>query len=307
MADELTVIADGLLFPEGPVAMSDGSVILVELARGTLSRVAADGTTDVVAHLDGGPNGAAMGPDGRMYVCNNGGFDDRSDPSGFFGALGMPRSYLGGSIQVVDLNSGSWETLYTHCDGNRLSAPNDIVFDANGGFWFTDLGKSWDRQQDHGGLYYAQADGSDITEVVYPLKTPNGVALSPDHSVIYVAETDTCRVYQWPVESPGVVDRSGRSAMGGELLYAIAGTRRFDSMAVDNAGNVCVGTLGRGGAVTVIAPDGTAVEVATGDTLTTNICFGGPDLTTAYVTCSLTGSLQSMQWPRPGAKLAFSG
>ena len=62
--------------------MPDGTVILVELARGTLSRVDTEGVVSVVADLGGGPNGAAIGPDGFIYVCNNGGFDDETDPSG---------------------------------------------------------------------------------------------------------------------------------------------------------------------------------------------------------------------------------
>ena len=70
-------IASGLRFPEGPIAMADGSVVLVEIARGTLSRVTPAGKVEVIAELGGGPNGAALGPDGKVYVCNNGGFNWR--------------------------------------------------------------------------------------------------------------------------------------------------------------------------------------------------------------------------------------
>ena len=69
----MTEMARGLRFPEGPIAMPDGSVILVEIERQTLSRVHPDGAVSVLAGLGGGPNGAAIGPDGRCYVCNNGG------------------------------------------------------------------------------------------------------------------------------------------------------------------------------------------------------------------------------------------
>ncbi|HTG10047.1 MAG TPA: SMP-30/gluconolactonase/LRE family protein, partial [Candidatus Eisenbacteria bacterium] len=65
-------ITSGLRFPEGPVAMPDGSVILVEIERRTLSRVTPDGKIHVIATLGGGPNGAAMGPGGKLYVTNNG-------------------------------------------------------------------------------------------------------------------------------------------------------------------------------------------------------------------------------------------
>ena len=69
---KLTKICEGLDFPEGPIAMADGTVILVEIRRQTLSRVHPDGRIDVIAQLGGGPNGAAVGPDGMIYVCNNG-------------------------------------------------------------------------------------------------------------------------------------------------------------------------------------------------------------------------------------------
>ncbi|MGH7802731.1 MAG: SMP-30/gluconolactonase/LRE family protein, partial [Candidatus Binatia bacterium] len=71
-APALREIASGLQFPEGPIAMLDGSVILVEIQRGTLSRVDAKGKISVIAELGGGPNGAAMGPGGKIYVTNNG-------------------------------------------------------------------------------------------------------------------------------------------------------------------------------------------------------------------------------------------
>jgi len=74
MESGIRILAEGLKFPEGPVAMPDGAIVLVEIERETISRVAADGTVDVLAQVGGGPNGLALGPDGALYVCNNGGF-----------------------------------------------------------------------------------------------------------------------------------------------------------------------------------------------------------------------------------------
>jgi len=70
---QLDLVAEGLWFPEGPIAMADGSVLLVEIRRRTLSRITPDGARATIAELGGGPNGAAIGPDGAVYVCNNGG------------------------------------------------------------------------------------------------------------------------------------------------------------------------------------------------------------------------------------------
>lgn len=301
----MNVIATGLRFPEGPVAMPDGTVLVVEIAGGALSRVRADGQVELVAHCGGGPNGAAIGPDGRMYICNNGGFNRENDPTGHFDHDGAPLGYQGGSIQVVDLDTGAVEALYTECDGHSLRGPNDIVFDSAGGFWFTDHGKSWSRQRDHGGLYYAAPDGSEIREVIYPLVSPNGVGLSADESTLYVADTQTTRLHSWKVTSPGVLDTQSNNARR-NLVFGLAGSQRFDSLAIDSGGHICVATLGTGGGIYDVAPDGSkALLVETGDRLTTNICFGGSDLQTALITCSETGTLRSTQWPRPGLPLAF--
>jgi gluconolactonase len=301
---EIREIASGLEFPEGPIALADGSVLLVEIKRGTLTRVSPDGRKSVVATTGGGPNGAALGPDGRVYVCNNGGFEWHQ-----IGPLllpgNQPADYAGGSIQRVDLASGKVETLYRECGGNPLRGPNDLVFDPTGGFWFTDHGKTRPRDRDRGGLYYATPDGKSVRELVYPLDAPNGVGLSPDGSRVYVAETHTGRVFFWDLAGPGEI-RPHTSPNQGHLLAGLPGLQLLDSLAIDSDGNVCVATLVNGG-ITVISPDGGKIEhVPMPDPLTTNICFGGKDLRTAFVTLSATGKLVSTPWPRPGLRLAFA-
>ena len=302
----MRTIATGLQFPEGPIAMPDGSVLLVEIRRGTLSRVSPDGRITVVAECGGGPNGAAIGPDGACYVCNNGGFEWH-DMGGIVVPGNQPADYIGGRIQRVDLATGKVTDLYTACDGRPLRGPNDLIFDRHGGFWFTDHGKMRERDRDRTGLFYARADGSLIREVVFPLDAPNGVGLSPDGAKVYVAETFTGRVWSWDVVGPGELTTAmGFGPGGGQLLCGLPGFQLFDSLAVEGAGNICVATLVNGG-ITVIAPHGEVLEhVPTGDPLTTNICFGGPDLRTAYVTCSGTGRLVALEWSRPGLRLAYA-
>jgi gluconolactonase len=301
----MRIVATGLRFPEGPVAMPDGSVLVVEVARGTITRVAADGTLAVVAEVGGGPNGLAVGPDGQLYCCNNGGFEWR-EVMGMLVPGDQPASYTGGSIQRVDPAGGRVETLYTHCGKHRLRGPNDLVFDAAGGFWFTDHGKIRERERDRGGLYYARADGSAIREVVFPLDSPNGVGLSPDGRRLYVAETYTGRLWAYEVAAPGeIVADAVLAGPGGTLVAGLPGFQLFDSLAVEACGNVCVATLAAA-AITVFAPDGVIVEqVATPDFITTNLCFGGPDMRTAWVTLSGTGQLAAFDWKRPGLALAY--
>jgi gluconolactonase len=301
----LKEIAQGLRFPEGPIAMPDGSVLLVEIKAGTLTRVMPDGSRKVVAETGGGPNGAAIGPDGACYICNNGGFRWHEE-GGLTRPGAQPDDYSGGRIERVDLKTGAVTVLYTGTEKNQLRGPNDIVFDRHGGFWFTDLGKGRARDLDRGGIYYAKADGSLIKEVVYPLMQPNGIGLSPNDDRLYVAETVTGRLWAYDIVGPGEVKRLPfPSPNGAALVAGLPGYQLFDSLAVDSAGNICIATLFNGG-ITIISPDGKTIEhVPTPDLITTNICFGGPELRTAFITLSSTGRLVSMEWPRPGLALHY--
>jgi gluconolactonase len=307
MADALTTVATGLKFPEGPIALDDGSVLLVEIARGTLSRVSPDGSVDVVAETGGGPNGAAMGPDGKCYICNNGGFE-WVERRGRIYPGDQADDYQGGRIERVDLDSGDVEVLYEAADGVRLRGPNDIVFDALGGFWFTDHGKTRARERDRTGVFYAKADGSHIKEAIFPLEAPNGIGLSPAEDELYVAETPTGRLWAFPLSAPGTLggERADRPD-GGRLVAGRSGYFLFDSLAVDADGGVCIATIIDGG-ITVLSPSGGAPRfVPMPDRLTTNICFGGEGLRTAYVTLSSTGQLVSMPWETAGLPLNFLG
>ena len=298
-------VATGLRFPEGPIALPDGDVLLVEIARGTLTRVSASGVKTVVAHLGGGPNGAAIGPDGACYVCNNGGFSWGGDALFSLRPTGQAEDYTGGSIQRVDLKTGAFQTLYSSVDGRRLSAPNDIVFDRQGGFWFTDPGTKRARQEDRGAVYYAMIDGRSITEVVFPMQHPNGVALSPDERTLYVSETQTGRVWAFDITANGSVAKKHDYPNGGALLAGLPGFELLDSMALDSAGNVCVASPYRGAIVVISAAGQVLRYVEMPDRLPTNICFGGPDLKTAYVTLCQKGTLARLTWPVPGLPLNF--
>lgn len=296
-----TVLAEDLGFPEGPVAMADGSVVLVEIARGQITRVDAAGVKHVVAATGGGPNGAALASDGQLYVCNNGG-DRFEHLDGLYLPVGDPAFSTGGRIERVDISTGHVDMLYTHAGSRPLSAPNDLVLDGHGGFWFTDLGKDDGQARRHGAICYARLDGSGAVTVAHPCPAPNGIALSPDGHTLYVAETFTARLIAFDVKAPGVIAPAG-GLFPGRFVGAAPGRAILDSMAVEANGNICVAAplLGE---IDVFAPDGTLVErVTVPDPLPTNLCFGGPGLRTAFITLSGTGKLIAMDWPRPGLAL----
>ncbi len=297
-------VATGLQFPEGPVAMADGSVVLVEIRRGTLTRVTPDGHRETVAELGGGPNGAAIGPDGAVYVCNNGNAWSWAE-----GEVNLPdgppaQHYTGGSIQRVDLRTGRFATLYDHCDGKPLNSPNDLVFDSTGGFWFTTLGYSDGENRRLGAVYYARPDGSKIVRWRSELLSPNGIGLSPDEGRLYMADCMVGRLYEFDLPEPGVM-APATSIAPGRVVCTLPGFQWLDSLAVEASGRICVGTLWNGG-ITIFEPSGAYEHVPAPDPLTTNICFGGPDMRDAWLTCSSTGRLFKTRWPRRGLRLPFN-
>jgi gluconolactonase len=301
----LELVTQGLMFPEGPVAMADGSVILVEVAGKRLTRVRPDGTKEIVAVLGGGPNGAAVGPDGAIYVVNNGGAFKFPDNWEEEGRMLIPDSYDGGSVQRIDLQTGEVRVLYDSCDGRPLNGPNDIVFDSAGGFWFTCFGYSDGENRRLGGLYYARADGSRIERVRAEQISPNGVGLSPDQKTVYWSDSMLQKLWALELDAPGQAGSEVGHASG-RVVVTLPSMQWFDSMAVEADGRVCVGTL-FSGAITVVDPaTGAFEQMAFPDPITTNICFGGADMRDAWVTCSSTGRLYKCRWPRPGLKLAFN-
>lgn len=299
------IIADGLEFPEGPIALNDGSVLVVELRRQTLTRIWSAGRVEVVAHLGGGPNGAAIGPDGAVYVVNNGGVAWARTENGEFTSKGYPSAdYKGGSVQRIDLHTGDVKVLYEECDGESLQAPNDIVFDRSGGMWFTDTGKTTAIGRTHGKIFYAQADGTSIRCIHDGMITPNGIGLSPDESILYVSETLTGRVYLFRVLEPGVIappDLPWNEGVFGPL----PGKQMLDSMAVEASGRLCIGTLFNGG-VTIFEQSGEYCHIPFPDGMVTNVCFGGVDMRDAWITGAGTGKLFKCRWESPGLRLNFN-
>ena len=301
---EFREIASGLRFPEGPVALPDGSVLVVEIARGTLSRIMPDGSVRVVAETGGGPNGAAIGPDGAIYITNNGGSFQWIEQEGLLIPGPTPPTHTGGSIQRYDIASGELTTLYDSCEGKRLVGPNDLVFDRQGGFWFTDHGCSTPEGRKFGALYYALPDGSKIERLREHFVSPNGVGLSPDESVVYMADTSLGRLWAFDISAPGEL-AEGPPFQPGRVVCNLPGYQLLDSLAVEAGGKVCVATIINGG-ITAFDPDGSIEHYPFPDLLCTNICFGGADMRDAWVTASGTGKLYKARWPRPGLKLNFN-
>lgn len=319
MSLELDAVVSGLKFPEGPVAMDDGSVLFVDIEAQLLRRLKADNSLVDVAELPGGPNGTAIGPDGAAYICNNGGvysferFDPLAPPGS--GKTPDPKreitipspkrpEYQGGSIQRVDLETGEVRTLYCKYKGKCLIAPDDIVFDANGDFWFTDTGKQDGMTSESGSVYFATIDGKTLKRVA-AVPTANGIGISPKGDKLYVSDTVFGRLWVMDIVGPGELAPGPLPGMPGNVVQTLPGYQWLDSLKVEADGRVCVGTIFNGG-ITIFTPDGKTEHLPVNDLFTTNLCFGGADMRDVWITASSTGTIYKTRWPRPGLKLAFT-
>jgi gluconolactonase len=292
------VIATDLACPEGPVCDGDGSLYVTEIAGGCIRKIAADGTRSIFAQPGGGPNGAARGPDGALYVTNNGGFSWRNGLP-----IGPAQDYETDRIERID-QAGHVQPVYTECDGVGLSAPNDLVFDAEGNFYFTDpIHRSPGVREPldtptkrRGSVYYASPDGSFIQRVATPLQHPNGIGITPDGKTLLVAETFASSLCAFPILGPGAV--GDKRPFG-----ALPPGYHPDGFCLDEEGYVLVcGILG--GGIVVFDPHGQPVAVIPcEDTVTTNIAFGGPNYTSLYRTESGLGRVVTREWPRRGLAL----
>src|SRR5688500_14972916 len=136
---DMRVVAADLEFPEGPLVLPDGDLLVTEIRSGRISRVTPAGKVSPFAETGGGPSGAALGPDGAIYVAQHGGVEGTERVSPTTGARAVlpgdrPAGYIGGQIQRVSPDGSEVTTIYRDCDGEPLKGPNDLVFDCEGNF-----------------------------------------------------------------------------------------------------------------------------------------------------------------------------
>ncbi|HXG21915.1 MAG TPA: SMP-30/gluconolactonase/LRE family protein [Methylomirabilota bacterium] len=293
-----TILATGLEFPEGPVCDQDGTVYVVEIRGGRIRKIEPNGATSIFAQTGGGPNGAARGPDGALYVTNNGGFAWRNGRP-----IGPAENYETARIERIDAN-GNVRRLYDSCDGVRLSAINDLVFDPADNFYFTDpIHRDPQRPERmdtptyrQGNVYYASPDGTTIRRVATNLQHPNGIGLTPDGKTLLVAQTFAGDIIAFPILAPGEL---GEKRLFGKLPQGYYP----DGFCLDEEGYVLVcGPMG--GGIVVFDPTGNVVAVIPSeDKMVTNIAFGGPHYSTLYVTESGLGRVVAFEWKRKGLVL----
>ncbi len=286
---ELETLADGFQFTEGPVWMpTDGSVIFVDIRTRTTYRWSPDGGVEVFRENNGEANGSTLDLQGRLVTCEmTNRRISRTEPDG----------------NVV--------TLADRFQGKRLSRTNDIVGRSDGILYFTDpemRTPKEERELDSSGVYYITPDG-EVHLGTNELPYPNGIAFSPDESLLYVdnsriegcVENEESKglvcnhryIQVYDVAADGSISNGRKFA---DLSSAEPGVP--DGMKVDSAGNVfCTAN----GGVCVIGPDGADVEFLKTPEVTANLAFGGDDRRDVYLTTSTT--LLRIRVKTPGVRI----
>lgn len=264
-------------FLEGPVFDAAGNLYVVDAAHGRIFCIDERGQVSVALDYDGVPNGLAIGPDGRIYIA------DREN-----------------GILRVAVSGGAVEPVVSRADlGPDFKGPNDLVFDRRGNLYFTDQGDT-DLNDPTGRVLRRNTDGS-LDRLLSNVPSPNGIALSPDETHLYVAVTFGQQVWHMPLRDDGRIIKVGvfQSFSGG-----FSGP---DGLAVGSDGGLAV-CQNRTGSVWLFDPLGEPtyrIRSCRG-LLTTNATYG-PDGCTLYITESATGTVLRARVPKRAASRSPAG
>ncbi|MEM7308740.1 MAG: SMP-30/gluconolactonase/LRE family protein [Planctomycetota bacterium] len=262
---ELTRLATGMQFTEGPVWLPDeGALVFSDIPRGELLRWTPAGGVELLRRC-ANPNGNARSRDGQLLTC------------------------LHGDRRLVRWEEdGSQHVLAERFGGKRLNSPNDLAVGTDGTLWFTDppwglAGQSEGKELGGHWVFRRDPDGG-LAVVLHDRAMPNGIALSPDETRLYVADTGGHRSHPDPnvrgvpaSVSAWAID--GGNELAAEPLWSVQ--TRCDGMCVDERGFLY--TTAKTG-ITILSPTGEVVVTIDVPEQPANVCFGGKDGRTLFIT-----------------------
>ena len=256
-------------FLEGPCFDDDGNLFVVDIPHGRVLRVTPAGDWTLVAEYDGEPNGLALHPDGRLFVtdCRRG-------------------------LLSVDVRTGAVGDVLARRNAEGFKGLNDLAFARSGDLYFTDQGQTG-LHDPSGRVFRLRADGR-LDLLIANGPSPNGLVLSPDETVLFVAMTRDNAIWRVPLQPDGSVTKVGR-------FCTFHGTGGPDGLAIDEAGNLFVAHVSLG-SVFVVNPDGETIARLRSPQgrATSNVAFGGRGRRDVFVTESASASILRFSWETPG-------
>lgn len=269
---KVELLASGFNWSEGPV-WKDGQILFSDVPENIVfGWKEGDKEATTVLKPSGSLDGKGQGSNGLALDAQ--------------GSLILTQQ---GERRIARLEKdGSFTTLADKYNGKRFNSPNDIIVAKNGAMFFTDppYGMTKGTQPDapYHGIYRVDTDGT-VTLIIEDIRWPNGIALSPDEKILYIAvsDKDSNRVMAYDLQADGSV-KNGRVFFNAQPLRSDARKGGCDGMKVDTQGNIW--TTGPGG-VLVINPEGKHIgSILTGQN-TGNCAWGGPDKSTMYITADM--------------------
>ena len=256
-------------FIEGPTFDAAGHLYVTDIPFGRIFRIDALGEWEQVAEWDGEPNGCKFLNDHELIVTD----------------------YRNG-LMACDVKTGTVRPYLERRNSERFKGVNDLIFDSRGNLYFTDQGQTG-LHDPTGRLYRLQRDGR-LDLLLANVPSPNGVALSPDECVLYLAVTRGNQVWRVPLLDDGSVSKVS-------AFFTSYGPSGPDGLAVDEAGRVIVANPGLGCAWVLNhrAEPELVLRSCAGASLT-NVAFGGPQRKTLYCTESITGTVLRATLDRAG-------
>lgn len=272
---EAIKVADGFDFPEGATVAADGSIFLVNCHNDVINRVTPDGEISLYARVPGKGNGTKLRPDCTLVVCD----------------------YFANCIAEVDTAGNTTVLIDKDVDGNPLSrGPNDVCIAKSGDLYFTTPQGSG-KNNPVGKVYHHSQSTGRTSIIAEGLAFPNGIALSADESMLYVAESQHSRIWRFPILKPDLL-------AAGRIFVQLEGGWDPDGIDFDSDGNLYIAYFGSG-MLMVVDPSGKVVaEIPAGGKNPTNLSFGGPNGDWIYLTEAQTNSLYLFKVGRRGLRLA---
>jgi gluconolactonase len=259
-------------FLEGPSFDREGSLYVTNIPYGEIFKVSPGGEFTLVASYDGEPNGLKIHRDGRIFIADH-----------------------KRGLMLLDPRSGKVEAFLDRPHGEGFKGLNDLVFASNGDLYFTDQGESG-LHDPTGRLYRLRVDGR-LELLLDNVPSPNGLVLTPNEEVLYLAVTRNNAVWRVPLLPDGNLGRVG-------IFIQMSGGMGPDGMAMDAEGNLAVCHVGMG-SIWLFSRLGRPLgEIQSCAGIgTTNAAYGGPDRKTLYVTESETGTILSARLEVPGKEM----